>query len=415
MSTDINNSGIDRLDERLTTSDGGARGALRLMVVRFRGGDTGALPVLLGLAAIVVIFQTVNPIFLSPTNLTNLLTDSAAIGTIALGIVLVLLVAEIDLSVGSMSGLASAILGVGLTLNGWPLWAVVLLVIFTGMTVGAIYGGSFLKLGMPSFVITLAGLMMLLGLQLIVLGPDGSINLPFDSPSVRFMQATFVSGFYAYLLVSVLALLYLITSVRRVQRRRVNGLSAPRMVSVIAKFLAIWGALLLVAAFFGQHNGLSAPFVAFVILVMIVNVLLMRTKWGRGIYAVGGNAEAARRAGVNVKATYVSVFMACSTLAAVGGLLMASRLASANISSGTGATNLNAIAAAVIGGTSLFGGRGNAYSALLGVIVIMSIANGLTLMNLAAPVRFVITGAVLFLAVAIDSLARRSRAKSGRA
>lgn len=404
---------LDKADERLVRATG-FKGVIQSIVIRFKSGDLGSLPVIFGMIAIVIIFQSLNPIFLTPVNLTNLLTDSAAIGVIALGVVLVLLVAEIDLSIGSMSGLASAILGVGLTLNGWPLWAVILLVIFTGMTVGAIYGGSFLTIGMPSFVITLASLMMLLGLQLIVLGPDGSINIPFDSPSVVFMQKTFITGVYAYGLVTLLALVYLFTAWRKSQRRRANDLSAERNISILLKFLVILGALLLITAFFGQHNGISAPFAAFVLLVMIVNVLLVRTKWGRGVYAVGGSVEAARRAGVNVKAIYVSVFMACSTLAAVGGVLMASRLASANISSGTGATNLNAIAAAVIGGTSLFGGRGNAYSALLGVIVIMSIANGLTLLNLAAPVRFVITGAVLFLAVAIDSLARRSRSKSGR-
>jgi ABC-type xylose transport system permease subunit len=167
--------------------------------------------------------------------------------------------------------------------------------------------------------------------------------------------------------------------------------------------------------YLNMTRGVSLPFMLLVVLVMIVDFLLKRTKWGRSVYAVGGSVEAARRAGIKLWRVYISVFVLCSTLAALGGLMSAGRLSAASISSGTGDTNLNAIAAAVIGGTSLFGGRGNAYSALLGIVVIESIANGLTLLSLTSAVRFMITGGVLMIAVIVDSMARRSRAAHGAA
>ncbi len=406
---------LDRQDERLSVSRGGFAGVWDDARRRMADGDLGNLPVILGTLVIFVIFEVLNSSFLSAANLSNLLTDSAALGVIALGIVLVLLLGQIDLSVGSMSGVASAILGVILVNKGQPLWVPIAVALVAGVLVGLIYGASFNRIGMPSFVITLAGLLALLGLQLKILGPNGSINLPFTSPLVQFMQTDYVPRIVAYPLVAVVALAYLVSHLRRRQRRVQHELSHASINAIVGRSAAFLLVLEFLAWYLNRDRGISAPFVWFVVLAIVMNVALTRTHWGRSMFAVGGNREAARRSGLNVNQIYVSAFVLCSVLATVGGLMSAGRLATASISSGVGDTNLDAIAAAVIGGTSLFGGRGSAYSALLGVIVIAGIASGLTLLSLDASIRFMITGCVLFLAGAVDSLTRRSRQAHGRA
>ncbi|ROR80502.1 simple sugar transport system permease protein/D-xylose transport system permease protein [Plantibacter flavus] len=382
---------------------------------RLRGGDLGALPVVIGLVVIWLVFQLLNPNFLSANNLVNLTLQCAAVGTIAIGIVLVLLLGQIDLSVGSVSGLAAAILGAGLTQAGWSLWLAIIVALVAGVLIGLLYGLLFTRFGVPSFVITLAGLLGFLGLQLLVLGPNGSINIPYDSPIVQFAQSWFLPPWLAYLLVALSGGSIIVSGVLRSRRRREAGLPAGALVSSVIRgaVVVVLGAV--VVAYLATDRGVGAMFVLFVVLVMIMNFMLSRTKWGRSVYAVGGSVEAARRAGIRVNRIYISVFILCSTFAVVGGLLAAARLTSASLSSGGGDTNLNAIAAAVIGGTSLFGGRGSAWSALLGIIVIQSISNGLTLLNLDSSIRYMITGAVLLLAVIVDSLSRRSRQSHGQA
>jgi len=405
---------LDQHDERVISS-AGVKGAVTSTLNLIRGGDIGSLPVLLGLAIIWIVFQALNPFFLSSANLTNLLLECAAVGTISIGIVLVLLVAQIDLSVGSMSGLSSAILGVGLTQHGWSVWVAMAVAIAVGALVGALYGCIFVSFGVPSFVITLAGLLALLGLQLRVLGTNGSINIPFDTWIVRFTQAMFLPHLASYVLTAFAVIAWVGARLARARRRRRAGLSSGSMVGtfVLAGLLLAAGEY--AVAFLNQTRGIGASFVLFLGLVVVLNFALQRTHWGRSIYAVGGSVEAARRAGIRVRLIYMSVFVLCSSLAALGGLMAAGRLATASISSGTGDTNLNAIAAAVIGGTSLFGGRGNVYSALLGILTISSISSGLTLLSLDSSIRFMITGGVLMLAVIVDSVTRRSREAHGRA
>lgn len=406
----------DRRDERLVDGTGtGVRGILTHMVVRVRGGDTGSVAVLVGLLIIWLVFQLLNPFFLSSANLTNLLLESAAVGTISIGIVLVLLVAQIDLSVGSMSGVASAILGVGLTQQGWSVGTAMVVAIIAGIAVGALYGFIFVKFAVPSFVITLAGLLALYGLQLQILGTNGSINIPFESWIVRFTQTMFIPPLMSYVLVAAVVGAWVAARIGRTRRRRRAHLSTRplRGTLVAATTLLVIGEL--GAWYLNQTRGIGASFVLFVSLVVLLDFALRRTRWGRAVYAVGGSVEAARRAGLRVTAVYMSVFVLCSTFAAVGGLLAAGRLATASVSSGTGDVNLNAIAAAVIGGTSLFGGRGNVYSALLGILTISSISSGLTLLSLESSIRFMITGGVLMLAVIVDSVTRKSRAAHGRA
>jgi simple sugar transport system permease protein/D-xylose transport system permease protein len=281
--------------------------------------------------------------------------------------------------------------------------------------IGLIYSQIFNRLGIPSFVISLGGLLTFLGVQLWVLGADGSINLPFDSGLVTFAQVAFVPPWLAYALAVLAAVAVFATGYVRAQARRRASLAATSMRALVARSVILLAGLGFAVWYLNTDRGVGWMFVLFLGLVLVAHYVLSRTKHGTSVYAVGGNVEAARRAGINVTFIYTSAFIACATLAAVGGVLAAARLAAANQSSGTGDVNLNAIAAAVIGGTSLFGGRGNAFSALLGVMVIQSIASGLTLLNLSSSFRFMVTGAVLLIAVALDSLARRSRVSHGRA
>ncbi|MBE1587088.1 sugar ABC transporter permease [Nonomuraea angiospora] len=404
----------DRQDERLRDRDG-LRGALADVVERARGGDLGVIPVVVGLVVIWTVLQILNPIFLSSANLVNLTLESAAVGIISLGIVCVLLVGQIDLSVGSVSGLSGAVLAVLFVGQGLPVWLAIAAAVIMGAVVGWVYGQLFNRFGVPSFVITLAGLLAFLGLQLYVLGTKGSINLPFDSGLVNFAQLDFVPAWLSYTFAVVAAVWLFVTGYLHAQERRKAGLSARSVSTLAVRSAALLVVLAFVVWYLGQTRGVGWMFVFFVALVLIMHYLLSRTKWGRAVYAVGGNVEAARRAGINVRAVYTSVFVLCSTFAAVGGILAAARLAAANQSSGGGDVNLNAIAAAVIGGTSLFGGRGTAFGALLGIIVIQSISSGLTLLNLDSSIRFVVTGAVLLLAVIVDSVSRRSRTSHGRA
>lgn len=404
----------DLQDERLIASQG-VSGWIRVFLSRLRSGDLGSLPVVIGLIVIWAVFQSQNDAFLSPRNLVNLALQSAATGTIALGIVLVLLLGEIDLSVGSVSGLSAAILAVGMVSNNWPALVAIAAAILAGAVIGLSYGALFTRFGVPSFVITLAGLLAFLGLQLKVLGVEGSINIPFESGVVAFAQRTFLPDGVAYAVAILVVAAYLLLRLRSNRRREAAGLSTSPVVNIVVRSAFLLLVLVVPIAVLNQDRGVPVMFLLFVALVVIMDFAIRKTRWGRSVMAVGGNVEAARRAGINVKRIYITVFVLCSSLAAIGGLLASARLAAANQSSGGTDTNLNAIAAAVIGGTSLFGGRGSAYSALLGIIVIQSISNGLSLINLGSPERYMITGAVLLLAVIVDSLSRRSRAAHGRA
>ena len=405
---------LDRSDVRVKHATG-VGGTISAFLDRVRSGDLGSLPVVVGLVIIWTVFTTLNPVFVSSSNLVNLLFDCSTVGVIALGIVCVLMVGEIDLSVGSISGFASALVGTLWVNQGWPVALAILAAVAFGALIGSLYALLFNRLGMPSFVSTLAGLLAVLGLQLYILGSTGSINLPYGSNLVNFGQLLVMPKWVSFTLAAVPGIVMLITGLRTVSRRRAVNLSAPSVGGLIVKVAALTIVLELIVAYLNQARGIPWMFGLFVGLVVAMNYALTRTKWGRSMTAVGGNREAARRAGIKVRLIYLSAFAMCSMFAALGGVLSAARLASASQQAGTGDVNLNAIAAAVIGGTSLFGGRGSAYSALLGIIVIQSIASGLTLLDLSSSLRYMITGAVLAIAVIVDSLARRSRVSHGRA
>jgi D-xylose transport system permease protein len=405
---------LDRADVRVR-HEAGLSGSLRAFVDRVRAGDLGALPVVVGLVLISAVFQSLNPVFLSSNNLVNLLFDSATTGVIALGIVLVLMVGEIDLSVGSVSGFASALVGVLWVNQGWPVVAAIPIALAAGAACGAVYALLFNRLGMPSFVSTLAGLLSVLGLQLYLLGSTGSINLPYESVLVDFGQTLVMPHALAYAVALLAGAGVALAGHREASRRRAAGLSAPPLGGIVLRAGVLAAVLVLVVWYLNLDRGVPWMFALFVALVMATDYALRRTRWGRAMAAVGGNREAARRAGIDVRFIYTSAFVLCSTFAALGGVLSAARLASASQQAGTGDVNLNAIAAAVIGGTSLFGGRGSAYAALLGILVIQAIASGLTLLDLSSALRYMITGGVLAVAVIVDSLARRSRVSHGRA
>lgn len=405
---------LDRSDERVEHQDS-IFGLWRAYITRIKTGDLGMIPVVLGLIIISIVFTLLNPIYLAPNNLVNMLFDCATVGFISLGIVCVLLLGEIDLSVGSMSGLASAIIGVLWVNQGWPVVGAIAVALAVGAVVGLLYAELYSRLGMPSFVATLAGLLALLGMQLYILGPSGSINLPYISPLVRFGQVLVMPGWLAHIFALLPGIAMLVQGLRTRTRRTEVNLSAEPLSALWARSIFMTAVFEFMVFYLNMGRGVPWVFGLFVLVVVALNYALKRTKWGRSMFAVGGNREAARRSGINVRGIYVSAFMICSMLATTGGILAASRLASASQQAGTGDVNLNAIAAAVIGGTSLFGGRGSAYSALLGIIVIQCISNGLTLLNLPSSLRYMITGGVLAIAVIVDSMARRSRVSHGRA
>ena len=378
------------------------------------GRDLGSMPVLVALGILALVFQAFNGKFLSSDNLVNLTLQSATIGVITLGVVLILLVGQIDLSVGAVSGLAAAVVAVGFMQRGWPLAVAVVAAVALGAAVGAAYGWLFTRLGVPSFVITLAGLLVAVGMQVRVLGSTGSVNLPYESWLVRFCQQTFLHPVTAYLVVAVVVVGYAASRVLERYRRLNAELPAASFATIAARTGLLAVALLVPTWYLNTNRGIGAMFALFIALVAAADLLLRRTRWGRSVRAIGSNVDSARRAGYSVRGVYVSVFMAAAGLAALGGVLSAGRLAAANQGTGGSDTNLTAIAAAVIGGTSLFGGRGNAWSAVLGVFVIQTISSGLTLLNVDGSIRYIVTGVVLALAVTLDAVSRRSRPTPAR-
>ena len=379
---------------------------------RLAGADLGPLPVMLGLVVIWVIFQIANPNFLTPLNLTNLMLQIAAMGTIAIGVVLVLLLGEIDLSLGAVSGLSAAIMAVLNVKLGVPAPLAVLAGVAAGALVGLLQGWWFARLRVPAFIVTLAGQIGWTGALLYVLGNTGTINL--RDPVILSLGGTFFPTAVGWIIGVLFVLIFAVGLLRERQRRRTDGMSTITQQALAARVILMAVGVLGATAVLNANRGLPSAVVIFLGLVVLFDYITRRTPWGRHVYAVGGNAEAARRASISVAATRIAIFTLASTLAATGGILAASRLLAVNQSSGSGELLLNTIASAVIGGTSLFGGRGSVWAALLGALVIGSISNGMDLLALASPIKFMITGAVLLTAVTIDALTRQRREAAGR-
>jgi D-xylose transport system permease protein len=409
----VSSVAADLADERLIRTHG-LGGYAKLFWHRLRGGELGSLPVVLGLVIICSAFYARDPTFLSSRNLVNITLFAAPVGVIALGIVLVLLLGEIDLSVGSVSGFAAASMAVLVVDKGYSLLVGISAALLIGLAIGAAYAVLYTRLGVPSFVFSLAGLLGFQGALLYVLGANGTINLPSDSGLVEFTRQKFLSNAQAYALIAVVVLVYVASQLVGIRRRQRAELTPQSPVLVVVKAVLLAVGLSLLTWYLGIDRGWGYLPLFFAALVVIVDLALRKTRWGRHVFAVGGNEEAARRSGIKVNRIYFSVFALTSVFAAVGGLLAAGQLTSVSQSSGTTDTNLTAIAAAVIGGTSLFGGRGSAYAAMLGIVVLQAIQSGLNIIGVDSSVRFMVTGGVLLLAVAIDSVSRRVRSASGR-
>jgi D-xylose transport system permease protein len=394
-------------DPRLTETGRSIGGYLNATGRRIASGDLGSLPVIIGLIVTWIVFTLLNPNFLSALNITNLMLQIAATGTIAVGVTFVLLLGEIDLSVGSVSGATSAILAVLITRGGWGDGPAVVAAIVVGVAIGMLQGTLFTKLRMPAFVVTLAGLIGWQGLQLYVLGQGGSINIP-DGPITALTDEFLVPAYgWAFVVVCVVGFAAVQFS-RRVARARA-GLPTSDITLLVLQVVGLAVVLGLTVLVLNADRGVPMVILVYLVIIVICAFVLRRTAFGRHLFAVGGNIEAARRAGIRVDAVRIAAFTVSSALAAVGGILAASRLTAVTQSSGGGDVLLYAIAAAVIGGTSLFGGRGSVWSALLGMLVIGSISNGLDLLSVSSAVKYMVTGLVLVIAVLLDSLSRRGQ------
>lgn len=356
----------------------------------------------LALIAVWAVMSALNPRFLSAVNLTNLMLQIVAVGTIALGVVLVLLIGEIDLSVGAVSGFGAALTAVLTIKEGWPAWLAIGIGLVTGAAVGLLHGTMVTRVGVPSFVVTLAGLLTWQGVLLLVLGDTGTVNLT-DDPHLTAIAGTFLppalGWTVAFSVVAVAAVAIIVRFGYRDTDR--TWLAWP--------WAAAGGAAVVAVAVFNADRGVPLAVVLFLMLLASGDIVIRRTRLGRHAVAIGSNAFAARRAGIAVDRIRMVVFATASVLAVAGGILAASRLLAVNQSSGSTDVMLAAIAAAVIGGTSLFGGRGSVWSALLGSLIVGSLANGLDLLGASPAIRLIATGFVLALAVGLDTFARHVR------
>ncbi|WP_103528627.1 sugar ABC transporter permease [Streptomyces sp. SM12] len=402
------------VDPRLLVRERGLAGYVEEFRRKIRGGELGAIPVVVGLIIIAVVFQSLTGKFLTPGNLSNIAVYIAGPGLMAVGIVMVLLLGEIDLSVGSMAGLSAALWAVLSVGYGVHDLLAIALAIAAGAVVGTIHGFFFAKVGVPAFVVTLAGFLGWSGLQIWVMGDEGTINIPRDSLVRDFNNFYFSDIAAGYGLAAVITLGYA-AALWLGERRRASAKLPTRQPVEIALRIGLVGvAAFTVAYVLNQHRGLPLGLVIFLAVLIAADFMVRRTSYGRQIFAVGGNAEAARRAGINVVRVRLTVFTIASSLAALGGLFWAAQAGGASKSLGSGNLLMNVIAAAVIGGTSLFGGRGWIWSALLGTLVIQSITTGLNLLGMASEIQYMITGAVLLIAVVVDSLSRRTQRTAGR-
>ena len=383
---------------------------------RVRAGDLGSLPIIIGFVVIAIIFGILEPLFFSPRNFVNLLLQMSGITTLAIGIVFVLLIAEIDLSVGFVSAVGAVIMTMLLQESGpaWPWPLAIGAGLLATASIGLLHGLIITKAGVPSFVVTLAGFLGWSGVVLILtteLSTAGVIVI--QNSVVLGVANAFLPAILGWILFAIIVGIFAVlqlTHRRALLRQNLSASPASVIVLQIVGLAVITG-----SAVWYANRDRGVPVVTLIILILlgIWSFVALRTRFGRYVYAVGGNPEAARRAGINVDRIRIVVFMICSFMAGVGGIILASRLRSVDTNSGGGNLLLLAIAAAVIGGTSLFGGHGRVTSALLGALIIASVENGMGLLGLPSGIKFVVTALVLLSAVLVDSFSRRSREASG--
>jgi D-xylose transport system permease protein len=393
--------------------DGGQHGSTTAQTLRrLVQGDLSSVRVVLGLVVIAIIFQVQEPRFLSAENLTNLMLQITTIGLISVGIVFVLLLGEIDLSVGAVSGLSAAVMAVLSVNHGWNPYLAIAAAVAVGASIGFLQGSLFSRFVVPSFVVTLAGLLAWEGALLQVLGKTGSLNI--TDPKITGLANTFYSETVGWIFAAVIIVVYGAVLAVGYRRRVAAGLGDRNPLPLIVRFVFLSALVVGAVAILNSNRGV--PLAVMILLGFVVGMeyLAKRTGFGRHVFAVGGNAEAARRAGIHVNRVRVAVFMISGSMAAIGGVMAASRLFAVNQNSGGNELLLLAIAGPVIAGTSLFGGRGSVWTALLGALVIGSISNGMDLLSLSSAVKLMVTGGVLLLAVLVDAIARQQRQTSGR-
>ena len=404
-----------RLEHEEETPPTAVRAALGEYVARLKAGDVGSLPVVLGMILIVAVFTSQTSIFFTARNFDNLIVQMAPLVMIAIGVVFVLLIAEIDLSIGYVSGLggvAAAWLQQAGTGHDWSGLLVIPVVLLFGAAIGLFQGSFTAFLGVPSFVVTLAGLIAFQGVIIAWIGSQATIGI--DDKWINDTANYFLPKTAGWIVAAVIVLGFALSVLGRMLSRRRAGLRDAGVATAIIRVAFI--AVVTFGAVGIANHARGVPFAGLLVVAMLMfwTFVANRTTFGRHVYAVGGNAEAARRAGINVVFIRLAVFMISSGMAVLGGIMFAARLNSVDLSAGGGPILLNAIAAAVIGGTSLFGGRGRVVSALLGALVIMTIANGLSLMGSTASTQYIITGVILLAAVTLDTVTRRRLEASGR-
>ncbi len=394
--------------------------SVRAYLSRVRGGDMGALPSVLGLVVLFIVFGLANDRFLSNLNMANLIIQAGSIIILAMALVPVLLLGDIDLSAGVAGGVSACVMGVLIVKQDQPWYLAVLAALVVGAAIGLVIGLLVAQLGIPSFVVTLAFFLGLQGVTLKLIGEGGSVRI--NQPVIAGIANDNLSVLWGWIsAIGITAIFAVITLFAH--RRKVRAELQHQPLAVVVAQIVTVGAILLVVTYVLNQNrsvnpnfpieGIPYVLPLVVVLLAIWTFVLGRTTWGRHVYAVGGNSEAARRAGINVVRIRVSVFVLCSAMAAVSGIVAASRIGKVSTDSGGGNVLLYAVGAAVIGGTSLFGGKGKARDAVIGGLVIATIANGLGLLAQAAYINFVVTGGVLLLAASVDAISRRRRSATG--
>jgi D-xylose transport system permease protein len=388
---------------------------VRASIARIRAGESGILPVAAGMIVISIVFQSLNGHFLTAGNLVNLLVQAAVFSLLAMGEVFVLVLGEIDLSIGFVAGFGATVMAdMAGPAHGWPWWAAIGLAVLACAAVGLAQGSIITLLGLPSFVVTLAGLLLWQGVMLKVLGNGGTI--PINDQTINDIASASLSNTAGWMVMLVLVGVYGALTWYRDSKRRRSGLVAPPPTVTALKIAGALAGGLAIVMLCNTNRGVlipisGVPWVVLLVVGMLVawTFLLGRTKLGRYMYAIGGNAEAARRAGISLTRVRITAFVLCSGTAGIAGVVYASRLRSISTSIDGGTLVLYAVAAAVIGGTSLFGGRGKPLHAVLGGIVIAGIDNGMGLMGYQAYAQLIVTALVLLAAVTIDALAHRGR------
>ncbi|MEU8203313.1 ABC transporter permease [Streptosporangium sp. NPDC049046] len=397
------------------------RSNVRGYAERVRGGDMGALPAVFGLVVLCTVFAILRPAFLTAGNFANLFTQGAAVTVIAMGLVFVLLLGEIDLSAGFASGVCAAVLAIMLSSQGLPWYVAVGAAILTGVVIGTTIGSIVAKLGIPSFVVTLAAFLAFQGLVLLLV--KGGTIIAIRDETILSIANKNLPPTLGWILLAVGVAAYAGLQLVRSQKRAARGLTSDpiSLIAVRVGALALLGGLAVYFLNIERSRNVAVVSLAgmplvvpiIVVLLLVLTFVLRRTAYGRHLYAVGGNAEAARRAGINVDRMKISAFMICSSMAAVGGVIAASRASSVDPNTGGSNVLLYAVGAAVIGGTSLFGGKGRVLDAILGGAVVAVIENGMGLMGYSSGVKFMVTGSVLLLAAVVDALSRKRAAATG--